>query len=84
MPPTSGDRQRGIIIGSRTYGKGVAQSLFTAKEYPQAFADGSALLLTTGYAFSDSLTTANVMGVIPHPPGGRRHDRACGQAAVRL
>ncbi len=59
------DRQRGIIIGSRTYGKGVAQSLFTAKEYPQAFADGSALLLTTGYAFSDSLTTANVMGVIP-------------------
>lgn len=59
------DRQRGIVIGSRTYGKGVAQSLFTAKEYPEAFSDGSALLLTTGVAFSDSLTTANVMGVIP-------------------
>lgn len=59
------DRQRGIIIGSRTYGKGVAQSALTKKEYPEAFADGSALLLTTGYVFSDSLTTANMMGVIP-------------------
>lgn len=59
------DRQQGIIIGSRTYGKGVAQTLFTDKEYPEAFPDGSALLLTTDYVFSDSLTTANIMGVIP-------------------
>lgn len=59
------DRQQGIIIGSRTYGKGVAQSALTKTEYPEAFADGSALLLTTGYVFSDSLTTHNVMGVIP-------------------
>lgn len=59
------DRQCGIIIGSRTYGKGVAQSVFTQAEYPEAFADGSALVLTTHYAFSDSLSTHNVMGVIP-------------------
>lgn len=59
------DRQQGILIGSRTYGKGVLQSALTKAEYPEAFADGSALLLTTGYVFSDSLTTANVMGVIP-------------------
>lgn len=59
------DRQRGIIIGSRTYGKGVAQSALTKNEYPEAFADGSALILTTDYAFSDGLTTSNVMGVLP-------------------
>lgn len=59
------DRQCGIIIGSRTYGKGVAQTAFTKEEYPEAFADGSALVLTTHYAFSDSLSTHNVMGVIP-------------------
>lgn len=59
------DRQRGIIIGSRTYGKGVAQTALTQEDYPEAFADGSALVLTTHYAFSESLTTHNVMGVIP-------------------
>lgn len=59
------DRQQGILIGSRTYGKGVLQSALTKNEYPEAFADGSALLLTTGYVFSDGLTTANVMGVLP-------------------
>lgn len=59
------DRQRGIIIGSRTYGKGVGQSALTKNEYPDAFADGFALLLTTSYVFSDSLTTHNVMGVVP-------------------
>lgn len=59
------DRQAGIIIGSRTYGKGVAQSALTKAEYPEAFADGSALILTTDYVFSDSLSTNNVMGVIP-------------------
>lgn len=59
------DRQRGIVIGSRTYGKGVAQNALTKNEYPEAFADGSALLLTTSYVFSDSLTTHNVMGVVP-------------------
>lgn len=59
------DRQQGIIIGSRTYGKGVAQSALTKNEYPDAFADGSALILSTDLAFSDSFSTANIMGVFP-------------------
>lgn len=59
------DRQQGIIIGGRTYGKGVAQSVLTKNEYPEIFADGSALLLTTDYVFSDSFSTHNVMGVVP-------------------
>lgn len=62
------DRQRGLLIGSRTYGKGVAQSAFDAKSeaYGSYFADGSALLLTTNLAFSDGLISNNIIGVLPH------------------
>lgn len=62
------DRQAGLVIGSRTYGKGVAQSAFdqTNATYGGAFADGSALLLTTEKAFSDNLASPNMMGVLPH------------------
>ncbi len=62
------DRQRGLLIGSRTYGKGVAQSAFDASHptYGGAFADGSALLLTTEKAFSDALVSNNIMGVLPN------------------
>lgn len=62
------DRQMGLIIGSRTYGKGVAQTAFT-KDHPQygaAFADGSALLLSTDQVFSDRMVSNDVTGVIPH------------------
>ncbi len=62
------DRQMGLVIGSRTYGKGVAQSAFDQDHatYGAAFADGSALLLTTEKAFSDNLSSPNIMGVLPH------------------
>lgn len=62
------DRQVGLIIGSRTYGKGVAQTAFT-KDHPKyggAFADGSALLLSTDQVFSDRLVSNDVTGVLPH------------------
>ncbi len=61
------DRQRGLVIGERTYGKGVAQSAFDKDgPYGAAFADGSALLLTTERVFSDSKTSNNIIGVLPH------------------
>lgn len=62
------DRQKALLIGSRTYGKGVAQSAFDAKSetYGSYFADGSALLLTTNLAFSDGLNSNNIIGVLPH------------------
>lgn len=62
------DRQKGLIIGSRTYGKGAAQSAFDQSHptYGALFADGSALLLTTNLVFSDSMVTNNIMGVLPH------------------
>ncbi len=62
------DRQKALLLGSRTYGKGVAQTAFTKdhETYSAAFADGSALLLTTALAFSEGLSSNNIMGVIPH------------------
>lgn len=62
------DRQKGLIIGSRTYGKGAAQSAFDQSHpsYGGMFADGSALLLTTNLVFSDAMVTNNIMGVLPH------------------
>lgn len=62
------DRQRGLLIGSRTYGKGVAQSAFdqTSEAYGSYFADGSALLLTTERVFSENMASNNIIGVLPH------------------
>ena len=62
------DRQQGLLIGSRTYGKGVAQSAFDQSHptYGAAFSDGSALLLTTEKVFSDAMVSHNIMGVLPH------------------
>lgn len=60
------DCQVGLVIGCRTYGKGVAQSALTKEEYPEAFADGSALLLTTDRVYSEAQTSYHIMGVLPH------------------
>lgn len=60
------DCRAGLVIGGRTYGKGVAQTAFTKEEYPEAFADGSALLVTTGRLFSQGYVSNNMIGVLPH------------------
>lgn len=62
------DRQKGLVIGSRTYGKGAAQAAFDQNHptYGGMFADGSGLLLTTNLVFSDAMVTNNIMGVLPH------------------
>lgn len=62
------DRQMGLLIGRRTYGKGVAQSAFDAQDatYGAAFSDGSALVLTTDLAFSEARISNNIIGVLPH------------------
>lgn len=59
------DNRAGIIIGSRTYGKGVAQQLFDKTTDPELFPDGDALLLTTYRFFSPEFNSNNVLGVIP-------------------
>lgn len=56
---------RGVIIGERTFGKGVAQTVFSGRSYPEYFADGDALKITSHRFFSPSGNTTDQIGVIP-------------------
>lgn len=60
------DAKDGLIIGSRTYGKGVAQAILDASMYPDHFAEGDALKVTAFRYYTDSGATADVIGVYPH------------------
>lgn len=60
------DRQAGIVIGSRTYGKGVAQVLLDESVEPEYFSDGSALKVTAARVFSEGGATTDKVGIIPH------------------
>lgn len=56
----------GLVVGSRTYGKGVAQSLFSQDVYPEMFPDGDAMKITTSRFYSAVGTTDDGIGVFPH------------------
>lgn len=56
---------RGVIIGERTYGKGVAQSVLTQRTFPKLFPDGDALKITSHRFFSPAGNTTDQVGVIP-------------------
>lgn len=58
------DTGRGLIIGGRTFGKGVGQSVLDEVSLPEYF-DGDCLKLTTGRIYSYSGTTTHQIGVIP-------------------
>lgn len=60
------DRQAGLVVGERTYGKGVAQILLDSTVEPSYFQDGSALKITTYRVFSANGVTDDKVGVIPH------------------
>lgn len=62
------DSGAGLIIGGRTYGKGVAQSLFSAdeEELAEYFADGDAMKITTQRVFSARGATYDHIGILPH------------------
>ena len=53
------DYQKGLLIGARTFGKGIAQSLFT-------FDDGSVFRITTERYYSPAYVTPDRSGVLPH------------------
>lgn len=62
------DRSRGTIVGQRTFGKGVAQGLWSAdSDAPEAayFQDGDALKITTARFYSPLGNTNDTLGVIP-------------------
>jgi C-terminal peptidase prc len=54
----------GIAIGQRTYGKGVAQSVFDADNTEGLF-DGDAMKITVSRFFSPDGTTNHVVGILP-------------------
>lgn len=60
------DDSDGLLIGERTFGKGVAQVLLDAKQYPSYFKEGDAVKITAFRYFTPSGTTADHVGVIPH------------------
>ena len=54
----------GVIVGSRTYGKGVAQLIYGKADYPELFADDAIKITTHRFYCSDGDTTDRI-GVIP-------------------
>ena len=58
------DTGRGIIIGSRTFGKGVGQNMLDEETVPEYF-DGDGLKVTTARFYSAGGTTTDKIGVIP-------------------
>lgn len=62
------DSGAGLIIGTQTYGKGVAQTLFTkvTANLDGFFDDGDGLKVTTERCFSRVGSTYDQVGVFPH------------------
>lgn len=59
------DYGRAVVIGERTFGKGIAQDIFWDEQYPEYFPDGDGVKLTTARFFSPNGNTNDALGVIP-------------------
>lgn len=60
------DGQGGLVIGGRTFGKGVAQTLVDQTVEPEMFADGDAVRITSARFYSPAGLVNDKMGVLPH------------------
>ena len=60
------DRREGLVVGERTYGKGVAQILLDGENEPGYFSDGDGMKITAYRYFSYQGTATDSIGVIPH------------------
>lgn len=60
------DRTAGLIIGSRTFGKGVAQTVVDRETEPELFFDGDAVRITSYRFYSPVGLTNDRIGVLPH------------------
>lgn len=56
----------GLVVGDRTFGKGIAQVVFDQNALPDYFPDGDALKITAFRYFAPSGATTDTVGVIPH------------------
>lgn len=59
------DNQAGIVIGTRTFGKGVAQTILTQREFPEFFSEGDAFKITSDRFFSPAGSSTDQVGIIP-------------------
>ena len=60
------DTGSGLLVGGRTYGKGVAQILLDGSSFPDYFPDGDALKVTAYRFFGPGGTSNDTIGVMPH------------------
>ena len=59
------DHGAGIVIGTRSYGKGVAQTVLDQEYMPHLFPDGDAIKITSHRFFSPEGNSTDQVGVIP-------------------
>lgn len=63
------DSGAGVIVGTQTYGKGVAQTLLTDDSFADGyFEDGDGFKVTSERCFSKAGATYDQVGVLPHVP----------------
>lgn len=60
------DGQGGLVLGGRTFGKGVAQTVVDQTAEPELFADGDAVRVTSARFYSSTGLTNDQIGVLPH------------------
>ena len=60
------DTGSGLLVGDRTYGKGVAQILLDDSLFPECFSEGDALKITAYRFYGPAGTSNDTAGVMPH------------------
>ncbi len=60
------DSRAGVIIGDRTFGKGIAQRVLDKEAYPNYFSDGDAVQITTYRYFTKRGNISHQIGIIPN------------------
>lgn len=59
------DYGRAMVVGERTFGKGIAQDILWDEQYPEYFTDGDGVKLTTARFFSPNGNTNDSLGILP-------------------
>ncbi len=60
------DHGAGIVVGTRSYGKGVAQTVLDQEHFPEFFPEGDALKITSHRFFTPHGNSTDQVGVIPN------------------
>lgn len=60
------DYGSGVVIGTRSFGKGVAQTVLDQRHMPEYFSEGDAIKITSHRFFTPSGNSTDQVGVIPN------------------